>query len=144
MKVLNENERAPGCVARESVKRSGVSARPFATLVCAALVLAASAVSAARAQSQTPRIAGEVEEKEKQPKQEKETQRTGAPARQQNSRRGEGAPRAASTIEVTIKTDMPESDIYLSRGKSDMQMLGKTDAEGKLTEIGRASCRERV
>jgi tetratricopeptide (TPR) repeat protein len=132
MKVSNETGRLPERETCASVKRARVASRLFLTLVCAALVAAASAAPAARAQSQTPRIANEVEDKEKQPKQEKETQRA-APARQQNSRRGEGAPRAASTIEVTIKTDMPESDIYLSRGKTDMQMLGKTDAEGKLT-----------
>lgn len=98
------------------------------TLVFAALALAASAV-ATGAQPQTPRIANDVEAKETKPK-EKET-RTPAPTpRQQNTRR---APRPAATIDVTFKTDLPQSEIFLSRGSTGMQKLGKTDAEGKLT-----------
>jgi tetratricopeptide (TPR) repeat protein len=100
------------------------------TLVCAALLLAASAVSGV-AQPQTPRIADEVEGKEK-PK-EKETRPPAQQPRQQNTRRGQGGgPRAAAPVNVTIKTDLPQSEIFLRRG-SGMQLLGKTDADGKLT-----------
>lgn len=97
------------------------------TLVCAALLLAAFAVSGV-AQPQTPRIATDVEPKEKPPK---ETRTPAPPTRQMNVRR---VPRAVPTIDVTFKTDLPQSEIFLSRGKTGpMQLLGKTDAEGKLT-----------
>jgi tetratricopeptide (TPR) repeat protein len=116
MKVSNENGRA---------------ARAFMTLASVVLLLASAAVSTC-AQPQTPRIATDVEDKEK-PK-EKEPRTPAQPPRQQNTRRGQGGgPRAAAPINVTIKTDLPQSEIFLSRGKTDMQMLGKTDAEGKLT-----------
>src|SRR5215207_9189321 len=92
------------------------------TLACAALLLAASAVSVS-AQPQTPRIASEVENKEKPPE-KKETRAPAQPPRQQNTRR---VPRAAAPIDVTFKTDLPQSEIFLNRGKSSMQLLGKTD-----------------
>jgi hypothetical protein len=41
-------------------------------------------------------------------------------------------PRAAAPIDVTFKTDLPQSEIFLRRG-SGMQSLGKTDADGVLT-----------
>jgi len=94
------------------------------TLASVVWLLAASAVFAG-AQPQTPRIANEVENKEKP----KET-RTPAPTpRQQNTRR---TPRSAAPIDVTFKTDLPQSEIFLRRGGG-MQSLGKTDADGKLT-----------
>lgn len=104
------------------------------TLACAALLLAASAVSTA-AQPQTPRIASDVETREKpkeKPPEKKETRTPAQPPRQQqqNTRRG---PRAAAPIDVTFKTDLPQSEIFLNRGKTSMQLLGKTDAEGRLT-----------
>ncbi len=131
MKISNETERAAS-VAGCSFINARRAPRSFVTLVCAALLLAASAVSGV-AQPQTPRIATEVEDKEK-PK-EKETRTPAQPPRQQNTRRVQGGgPRAVATVNVTIKTDLPQSEIFLSRGKtSSMQMLGKTDAEGKLT-----------
>ncbi|HWS86703.1 MAG TPA: tetratricopeptide repeat protein [Pyrinomonadaceae bacterium] len=92
------------------------------TPVSAALLLAALS-----AHAQTPRIADEVETREKQPK---EARTPAQPPRQQNSRRGT---RPAATLDVTIKTDIPQSDIFLSRGGTGMQPLGKTDDEGKLT-----------
>src|SRR5215212_8939437 len=106
---------------------TGRAARAFATLICSVLLLAAWAVSAV-AQPQTPRIASEVETKEKPPK-EKEARTPAPPPRQQNTRR---APRAAAPIDVTFTTDLPQSEIFLNRGKTEMQLLGKTDAEGKL------------
>jgi Tfp pilus assembly protein PilF len=104
-------------------------------LTSTALLLTTTAAVVARAQPQTPRIASEVEEKEKQPKPDKETQRPGAgqTRQQQNSRRGQVAPRAsAALIEVTIKTDIPQSDIFLSHGKSGMERIGRTNDEGQL------------
>ncbi|HVF45015.1 MAG TPA: tetratricopeptide repeat protein [Pyrinomonadaceae bacterium] len=99
------------------------------TLASVVLLLAAAVVSVF-AQPQTPRIATDVENKEK-PK-EKETRTPAPPPRQQqNTRR---VPRAAAPIDVTFKTDLPQSEIFLSRGKAGpMQLLGKTDADGKLT-----------
>lgn len=99
------------------------------TLAFAALVLAASSAVSTTAQPQTPRIASEVETKEKPPE-KKETRAPAQPPRQQNTRR---VPRAAAPIDVTFKTDLPQSEIFLRRGNSSMQLLGKTDAEGKLT-----------
>lgn len=129
MKVSNETERAAERVAGRSLSRAS---RPFIALISAALLLAAVAVSAG-AQTQTPRIASEVEAKEKQPE-KKESRTPAQQPRQQNTRRGQGSvQRAVATINVTIKTDLPQSEIFLSRGKTDMQSLGKTDADGKLT-----------
>ena len=129
MKVSNETERAAASVAGCSFINALRAARPFVTLACAALLLAASAVAVV-AQPQTPRIADDVGNKEK-PK-EKETRTPAQPPRQQNTRRGQGGgPRAVATIGVTIKTDLPQSEIFLSRGAG-MQKLGKTDADGKL------------
>jgi Tfp pilus assembly protein PilF len=133
MNVSNEIERESKGAARVGLARACRVALRVWSLTSAALLLAAAAAVVARAQPQTPRIASEVEEKEKQPKQEKETQRTGTgQTRQQNSKRGQGAPRAASLIEVTIKTDIPQSDIFLSRGKSGMERIGRTDDAGQL------------
>src|ERR1700749_3169061 len=129
MKVSNETERAAASVAGCSFINALRAARPFVTLACAALLLAASALAVV-AQPQTPRIADDVGNKEK-PK-EKETRTPAQPPRQQNTRRGQGGgPRAVATIGVTIKTDLPQSEIFLSRGAG-MQKLGKTDADGKL------------
>lgn len=132
MKVSNETERARGIVAGESFTRASRAARAFVTFVArasAALLLASAAVSTA-AQPQTPRIASDVEAKEKPPE-KKETRPAAQTPRQQNTRR---VPRAVPTIDVTFKTDLPQSEIFLSRGKTGpMQLLGKTDAEGKLT-----------
>src|ERR1044072_5498637 len=132
MKVSNETERATGIGAAESCQRSRRSSRAFVTFMTgasAALMLTAWAVSTA-AQPQTPRIASEVEAKEKPPE-KKETRPAAQTPRPQNTRR---VPRAVATIDVTFKTDLPQSEIFLSRGKTGpMQLLGKTDAEGKLT-----------
>ena len=129
MKVSNETERAVVSVACASrARRAARDFVAFVTCASAALLLAASAVSTS-AQPQTPRIATDVETKEKPPK-EKETRTPAPPPRQQNVRR---TPRVAP-IDVTIKTDLPQSEIFLSRGKTGpMQLLGKTDGEGKLT-----------
>jgi tetratricopeptide (TPR) repeat protein len=105
---------------------TGRAARTFMALASVVLLLAAAAASGV-ARAQTPRIATDVEGKEK-PK-EKETRTPAQPSRQQNTRR---APRAAAPIDVTFKTDLPQSEIFLRRG-SGMQLLGKTDAEGMLT-----------
>lgn len=131
MKISNEIERASANLAGCSFINARRAARSFVTLVCAALLLAAWAVSGV-AQPQTPRIATDVEDKEKPKEKEKET-RPPAQQRPQNTRRAQGGgPRAAATIGVTIKTDLPQSEIFLSRGATGMQKLGKTDAEGKL------------
>src|ERR1700754_303055 len=107
MKVSNETERAAASVAGCSLINARRASRPFVTLACAALLLAASAV-AGLAQPQTPRIADDVGNKEK-PK-EKETRTPAQPTRQQNVRR---APRGPAPIDVTIKTDLPQSEIFL-------------------------------
>src|SRR4051812_33660969 len=124
MNVSNEIERESKCAARRSFVRAALRSVSLASV---ALLLTTAAAVFVRAQPQTPRIASEVEEKEKekQPKPEKETQRNGGggQTRQQNSRRGQVAPRAAALIEVTIKTDIPQSDIYLSHGKSGMERI---------------------
>ena len=133
MNVSNETEQESKSAARGSLARACRDALRVLSLTFAALLLTTVAAVVARAQPQTPRIASEVEEKEKQPKTDKETQRTGAgQPRQQNTRRGSGAPRAAALIEVTIKTDIPQSDIFLSHGKSGMERIGRTNDEGQL------------
>jgi tetratricopeptide (TPR) repeat protein len=130
MKVSNETGRAAGGAARESYTRARRAARAFVTLVCAAMLLAAAARPCV-AQPQTPRIASEAETKEKQPKEKEPRTPAQAPRQQQNTRRG---PRTPAPIDVTFKTDLPQSEIFLSRGKAGpMQLLGKTDADGKLT-----------
>src|ERR1700755_1973588 len=136
MNVSNETEREPEGAARRSFVRAAL--RPV-SLASAALLLTTAAAVFVRAQPQTPRIASEVEEKEKekekQQKQEKEAQRNGGgggQTRQQKSRRAPGAPRAAALVEVTIKTDMPQSDIFLSHGKSGMERIGRTNDAGQL------------
>lgn len=109
-----------------------VASRRFVTFAAAVLLLAAAVVTTS-AQPQTPRIATDVETKDKQP--EKKEARTPAPTqRQQNVRRNQGGlPRAVALMDVSIKTDLPQSEIFLSRGKTGMQSLGKTDGDGKLT-----------
>jgi tetratricopeptide (TPR) repeat protein len=134
MNVSNEMERESKGAPRLSLARACRDALRGLSLTSAALSLTTVAAVVVRARPQTPRIASEVEEKEKQPKPDKETQRNGGgtQTRQQNSRRGQVAPRAAALIEVTIKTDIPQSDIFLSHGKSGMERIGRTDDAGQL------------
>src|SRR5215212_8890180 len=100
MNVSNETERESKGAAHVSLARACRDALRVVSLASAALLLTIASAAVVRAQPQ---------------KQEKETQRNGGGAqpRQQSSRRGQVAPRAAALIEVTIKTDIPQSDIFL-------------------------------
>jgi tetratricopeptide (TPR) repeat protein len=105
-------------------------------LVLLALVIPPRAFAAATIEQQAkqePNIAKDVGKKDA----EKETDKPSDAANKtrNNGKRQPSTPRRGvhPPLEVTFKTDMPESEIFLSRGGAGMQSLGKTDAEGKLT-----------
>ncbi|MET0646056.1 MAG: tetratricopeptide repeat protein [Pyrinomonadaceae bacterium] len=109
-----------------------------AALACAALLLfvacaarAASAATPAPVPRQTPKpnIADEVEKKANG---EGEAKPSATPARKTIPVRPPRPP--APSYEVSIKTDIPEAEIFLGVGSSaPTQSLGKTDSDGKMT-----------
>lgn len=116
------------------MKRANLKPRACAELVaCAALVLMvggaapiASAASAAAPQ-QTPQTKPNIaDEVERRANGEGDTRPPATPARRPGQPRPPRQP--APSYEVTIKTDVPEAEIFLGS-----QSLGKTDADGKLT-----------
>ena len=132
MNELSEIERASKNVAERRAFFLASRAARAAAVMSAALLLTAG--GEARAQSETPRIAAEVEAKEKQ-QQEKEPNRpANAQPKQQNSKRNQSVPRSTGQplLEVVIKTDIPQSEIFLSRGGMGMEKLGRTNNDGKL------------
>jgi tetratricopeptide (TPR) repeat protein len=100
-------------------------------LACAALLLfvaCAAGAAAVSRQTQKPNIADEVEK----PKGEVEVKPPTTPGRKPSTVRSPRPP--APAYEVTIKTDIPDAEIFLGVGSSaPTQSLGKTDANGKLT-----------
>ncbi len=103
---------------------SAVSALAVAAALSAALPLAA----LAQPQSDRPKIAEEVEKKDEAAKPAEPASKPASTKRPKNGPRQSAPP----PVEVTFKTDLPATEIFLRRGAQTMQSLGKTDGEGRL------------
>lgn len=106
-------------------------------LAAAVFALAVQAAAVASYARQEPNIARDLEEK----KGGKDAVKgNGAPPKQpsppaqqpQGRQRNRPRPQGAPWLEVTFRTDLPESEIFWSRGGSGGESLGKTDAGGTL------------